>query len=323
MNLILGLAFALLMVGCDEGGNDRTAKIKMNGAMKSYCIGHSLINLPEEYSPTSAVTAAFTPDQNFVEDGDIDLLVKPETDLKTAHQRIVERHAELLTGGRISDKLSQVRDLPDGGKLFRVRIIDDAYRSEVHWMLNGSYLVASIKSFKNQVAQAETMLLDFAHGVEPQPADGPSASFCLGGFAVKGTYRSEFASFYFVSAKMPDVSFSVDVNTYQKDAKQSLHQRLGRPGALFEKFHIKESMLRKAETRVAGMRAQEWASVIRPGEKDSDQDISFLLESMRPVPSPATPKIHLEMNVTGISAHDEKGALALWDTVAKSIRQPK
>jgi hypothetical protein len=323
MKFILGLAFALFIAGCDAEKNDHTTQIKMNGAMKSHCLGHSVIDLPEEYSLKSAVTATFTPDQNLVEDGYIDLVVEPETDMKKVSQRIAERHAELGARRGITSNLSQVRDMPDGGKLFRVQIIDDAYRSEVHWMLNGTYLVGSIKSFKNQVAQAEVMLLDFVRSVEPQRTVGPSASFCLGGVMVTGKYLSELASFHFASPQMPDTSFSVDINTYEKDDKDSLHQRLGGPDSLFKKFNIKESILRKTETTVAGMRAQEWISVIRPGEKDSDQDLSFLLETMRPIPSPAAPKIHLEMDVTGASAHDEKAALALWDGMVKTIRQTK
>lgn len=321
MKFILALAFALFMAGCDAEKN-HTTQIKMNGAMKSHCLGHSLIDLPDEYSLKSAVTATFTPDQNLVEDGDIDLLVEPESDKKKFSQRIAERHAELVADSGISSKLSQVLDMADDGKLFRVQIIDDAYRSEVHWMLNGTYLIASIKSFKNQVVQAETMLLDFVRNVEQQP-DAGSSSFCLGGVTVKGKYRSELASFHFASAQKPDTSFAVDVNTYEKDDKESLHQRLGGPDSLFKKFNIKESVLRKAEISVAGMRAQEWSSVIRPGEKDSDQDLSFLLETMRPIPSPSTPKIHLEMDVTGPSAHDEKAALAIWDSVVKTMRQSR
>jgi hypothetical protein len=134
----------------------------------------------------------------------------------------------------------------------------------LHWILNGTYLVGSIKSFKNQVAQAEAMLLDFVHGVEPQGTVGPSASFCLGGVTVTGKYLSELASFHFASAQMPDT----------------------------------------------------------PGEKDSDQDLSFL-ETMRPVPSSAASKIHLEMDVTGAIAHNEKASRALWDGVVKTIRQSK
>lgn len=320
MKFILGLALAVLVLGCGHDKNDSIIQTEMNSTLKSHCLGHSIIDLPEEYSLKSGVTASFTPDQNEVEDGNIDLVLKPQTDPAGFKKQVAERHAELADDTGMTSKLSQARDLPGGAKLFRVQVIDDAYRSELHWMLNGSYLVATIKSFKNQVAQAETMLLDFSHLVEYRKADGaPPASFYLDGIAVKGKYRSELASFVFASAKAPDISFSVDVNTYEKDDAESLHQRLAGPNALLGKFNIKESVLRKAERNVAGMRAQEWGSVIRPGEKGNDQDLSFLLETIRPVPSAAAPKIHLEMDVTGKSANDQKGALALWDRVVGTI----
>jgi hypothetical protein len=122
---------------------------------------------------------------------------------------------------------------------------------------------------------------------------------------------------------MPDISFSVDVNTFEKDDAESLHQRLGGPNSLLKKLNVKESILRKGEQSIAGMHAQEWASAIRPGENGNEQDLSFLLETSRPAPSISAPKIHMEMDVTGSSARDENGALALWDRVIKTIRRAK
>ncbi|GJI93264.1 MULTISPECIES: T6SS immunity protein Tli4 family protein [Duganella] len=320
MKLILSLIFLVAVVGCDAKRNEHVTDTKMNSVMKTNCIGHSLIDLPEMYALKAGVSATFTPDQNQVEDGYIDLVVEPQMTAERFKRRVGERHAELADDARMTSRLSQVSDMPADGKMFRTHVIEDAYRSEAHWMLNDVYLVASIKSFKNQVAEAETMLLDFVHNVESQRADTTLASFCLGGVTVKGKYRSELASFHFATAQVSDTVFSVDVNTYEKDDKESLLQRLGGPNSLFKKFGIKESVLRKGEKNVAGMRAQEWASVIRPGEKGSEQDLSFLLETMRPVPSATTPRIHMEMDVTGPSARDETAALALWDSVIKTVR---
>jgi hypothetical protein len=320
MKLILSLIFVVAVVGCDAERNEHVTYTKMNSVMKAHCIGHSLIDLPEMYSLKSGVSATFTPDQNQVEDGFIDLIVEPQMNAERFNRRVGERHAELADNTRMTSRLSQVRDMPTDGKMFRINVIEDAYRSEAHWMLNGVYLVATIKSFKNQVAEAETLLLDFVHNVEIQRADTTPASFCLGGVTVKGKYRSELASFHFTSAQASDIIFSVDVNTYEKDDKESLLQRLGGPNSLFKKFGIKESVLRKGERNVAGMRAQEWASVIRPGEKGSEQDLSFLLETMRPVPSAAAPRIHIEMDATGPGSRDETAALSLWDSVIKTVR---
>lgn len=320
MIFIRWLALAVLLGGCSNEKNGISVRTKINGAMRSHCLGHTVINLPVAFSSKSGSTASFTPDQNEVEDGNIDLVLKPQTDVAAFKKEVAEGHAELADDADMTSKLTQASEIPGGGKLFRIQIIDDAYRSELHWMLNSTYLVATIKSYKNQVAPAEKMLLAFSHLVENQQAVGvPSASFCLDEVIVKGRYRSELASFVFASAQVPDISFSMDANTYEKDDAESMHQRLGAPDALLSKFNIRESVLRKAERNVAGMRAQEWVSVVKPGEKGNDQDLSFLLETIRPVPSAAAPKIHMEMDVTGISANDPKAALALWDRVVGTI----
>jgi hypothetical protein len=321
MKLFLGLALILFLTGCDAEKGDHTMQIKIDTGMKAHCIGHSLIDLPDGYSLKSGVSGLFTPDQNVVEDGDIDLQVRPAASAAEFQRQTGVRHGELANDAGLTSKLSEVRDLPDGGKLFRVHIIDDAYQSEVHWLLRDRHLIASVKSFKNQVAPAEAMLLEFLHRVTVQTeADDLRAAFCLGGVIVKGNYRAESSSFNFTSPATAEIAFSVDIDTYEKDDAQSLYQRMGGPNALLKKFDVKESVLRKSENSIAGMRAQEWASAIRPGEQGSVQDLLFILETMRSKPSPAAPKIHLEMHVTGRSAQDETDALALWDRVTRSIR---
>jgi hypothetical protein len=320
MNFIVFLAI-ILLVGCDAGENKLTSQIKINTAMKSHCIGRSLIDLPEDYVLKAGVAATFTPDQHEVEDGNIDLVVMPNVNITGFQQKLAARRAELTDDAGMTSKLSLIRDLPSSGKLFRVHIIEDAYRSEVHWMLDGTYMIASIKSFKNQVELAETMLLDFVKSVElADRRESSSASFCLAGAVVKGKYRDEFASFHFAPINSSEISFSADVSTYEKDDSETLHQRLGGPNSLMQKFNIKESILRKSEKSIAGMRAEEWVSSIRPGEKGSDRDLSFLLETMRSTPSPAAPKIHLEMDLTGHAARDEVTSLALWDKITRTIR---
>ncbi len=321
MKILSGLALILFVTGCDPEKGDRTLQTKIAAVMKTHCIGHSLIDFPDSYALRSGVSGFFTPDQNRVEDGDIDLQVRPQASAAEFQRQTHVRHEELANDAGLTSKLSEVRDLPDGGKLFRVHIIDDAYPSEVHWLLRDQYLIASVKSYKNQVVEAEMMLLEFLHNVVvPTETDDLRTAFCLGGIVVKGNYRAESSSFNFRSSATADIAFSLDIDTYGKDAIQSLHQRMAGTNAVLKQFGIKESVLRKSENSIAGMRAQELASAIRPGEHGSTQDLQFILETMRPQPSPATPKIHLEMLVAGRSALDETGTSALWDSVTMSIR---
>ncbi|TFW13637.1 T6SS immunity protein Tli4 family protein [Duganella callida] len=320
MKLICGLLFALLLTGCDDKKNDLTIQNKVNISVKSHCIGHSTIDLPDGYALKSGASAIFTHDQDEVEDGNIDVVEKTGISGGEFRKLVAARHAELADDEGMTSKLSEVRDLPNEAKLMRVHVIDDAYKSEIHWLLDDIYLVASVSSYKNQVAKSEALLLDLMRNVQAwkNPIE-KAAAFCMGDVAVKGKYRSESASFHFVSPQTPDIAFSVDVDTYEKDDAVSLHQRLEGPNSLLKALPVKQSVLRKAEINVAGMRAQEWATSLSPGEK-GDKDLAFFLETVRPVPSPATPKIHLEMEVTGASAANEAGALALWDKVSRSIR---
>ncbi|MTV40024.1 T6SS immunity protein Tli4 family protein [Duganella radicis] len=254
-------------------------------------------------------------------DASIDLIVEEKTSQTAFAKRVKERQAALaeVNHGNM-DKLVLSQETGDGGMLFRVNEIDDAYKSEVHWLLHDRYLIARIDSYNNQVKSAEALLLEFKRNVEyvQSPSDLPG-TFCLGDVAVKGRYRSESASLGYRSTAS-EITFALDFDTFRKDDTESLLQRVGGKDSLLRKFQAKEKVLRKSEHTVAGMRAQEWGASVVLGEDGGEKQVSFALETMRPVPSVAAPKIHLEMDAKGSGTQDEKGLLALWDSVTRTIR---
>lgn len=320
MKYVFALLLATLLAGCDTKNNEPHPHLKMN-SMKTHCMGHSLIDLPENYALKPGALAIFTPDQEEVEDANIDLALSSGTTRAAFERQVTARHAELAAVDHgTTDKLTLVKKLDGGGMLFRVQVIDDAYKTEVHFLVNDAYLTASISSYNNQVLKSEALLLDFIGKIESTAPNGIPGAFCFGAIAVKGRYRSEAATLRFIEPEVPDTVFSVDINTFVKDSKVSLLQRLDGPDSLLKKFNVGESVLRKGERKVAGMRAQEWLGSVRLGENRDQKQLGFSLETMRPNPSPTAPKIHLEMEVKGNRALDEEGAMQLWGAVTGSIR---
>lgn len=321
MKLLVSIFFCLLVVGCDARKNDPVTHIKTNSVMKTHCIGRSLVDLPDGYGLKSGASAAFTPLQDAVESARIDVRVKPVEGRNAFATALKARQAELADAGHgDTDKLTLTRELPDGAVLYRVNEIADAYQSEVHWLLRDQYLVATIHSYKNQAPQAEELLFALMKNIAPQEtqSDAPGA-FCFSGLSVSGAYRAESATLRFKNSASPDITFAVDVDTFRPDDPEQLLQRVGGPGSLLRKFDARESVLRKGELKVSGMKAQEWGASIELGE-EKEKQLGFTLETMRAVPSLTAPKIHFEMTVKGNSAKDEAGMLALWDGVTRTIR---
>ncbi|MYM66910.1 hypothetical protein GTP45_08725 [Pseudoduganella sp. FT55W] len=314
------LVFILLVAGCDAT-KKTSEKLKMTSAMNTHCVGHSLIDLPDGYASSPGALGIFVPIQDRVTDASIDLVVEEKTN-QAAFAKLVKERQVALAGvdhGNM-DKLVLSQETGDGGMLFRVNEIDDAYKSEVHWLLHDRHLVARIDSYNNQVKSAEALLLEFKSNVEyMRSAKELPGAFCLGEIAVKGRYRSESASLGYRS-NASKISFALDFDTFRKDDTESLLQRVGGKDSLLRKFQAKEKVLRKKELTVAGMRAQEWGASVLLGDDDSEKQASFALETMRPVPSVSAPKIHLEMNAQGSDAQDEEGLITLWDNVTKTIR---
>lgn len=314
---------ALLAGGCDSKKHEKISIPKVNLAMKTHCIGRSLIDLPKGYVLAGGALGIFTPDQTEVEDASIDLMISPDTTAADFEEKLASRHAELASSGDdTTDKLVLVKKIDGGGTLFRTLEIGDAYDSEIHLLLHRSYMVARISSYHNQAEKAEALALDILFKLEPvpSPANPRPEAFCYGGMGINGKFRSESARLRFVDRERPDITFSVGVDTYAPTRGDTLLQRIDGPNSLLKKFDLRESVLRKGELKVSGMRAQEWLGSFKMGENRDEKELNFHMETMRPIPSPAAPEIHLEMEVKGNSALDEKGAIALWDSVIKTIR---
>jgi hypothetical protein len=321
MGYIYAVIVALLLAGCEAKTNGVPPFSRTSPVMKTHCIGHALVDLPGGYSLTPGALGMFLPDQDEVEDAGIDLLLMPRTTVAEFDKQVSDRQAELVAfDGGTTNKLTLVKKLEGGETLFRVLKIGDAYETEVHFIVKDNYLIARISSYNNQVLKSEALLVDFIGRIGAARSNASPGSFCLGDVVVQGHYRSESATLRFVDPGVRDVAFSAEVDTFAEDPGESLLQRVAGPGSLLRKFDVRESVLRKGERKVAGMRAQEWLASVKLGHDRDEKQLGFNLETMRPKPSPVAPSIHWEMESKGSHALDEKGALQLWDKVTGSIR---
>ena len=151
--------------------------------------------------------------------------------------------------------------------------------------------------------------------------------FCIGPIAVQGNYDLEQTDFAFRSKKRPDVIIVIDIDTYSSSSEESdtLLQRVSGERSLLSIFDVRHKVLRKGNLTIAGMKAQEWLATFENGDHKDQQ---FALESYRPKPSPDHPELHMEMTtgqqdldgVRHTSSLSDKEAMAVWDTMVKSIR---
>ena len=296
--------------------------------VRTHCVGRHQIDLPAEFEQMMSATSVFTPPGLTEDDAPVEVTVVsnkiPQSEFKT---RVDQRHARILAAAdERTDILKEVLVLSKEATVFRINRVKNSYTSELHLWKGGTYLTAETKSYNQHFAQAEARLAAFAANVE---LAGPGhGGFCLGPVAVKGQYAGESASYDFRSKARPDLLVSLEVNTFRPDESVPLLKRVGGADSLLNKFKANNKVMRQGELNVAGMRAQEWLSWIRLGEKADHKQYGFALETMRPKPALMQPHLHLELDSGQGTTNGEPNpnslsdaeAVALWDAMVKSLR---
>ena len=329
---IVWMTVMVMVAGCSgKAGEDKVVA----GAMlkkKMHCFGHSLIDLPGDFYLMDGSSGSFTPAGMTKASEKVDVtLVSSSASEQGFVQHIAERRAEIaLHEKKETGRLSADHAISNTVHLFTVNKIEDAYTSELHVLL-GKYLLAlRTDSYKNTYAAAEKRLADFAAQMKlGDPAVKGGTGYCMGEVRINGSFTGESSMARYRSDKRADVVFGIENDSFSPDESTTLLQRVDGPDSLLRKFDVKNHVLRKGELQVASMKAQEWLSWVVLGDGEAKQKrYGFALETMRPVPSPAQPHIHLELDS---GQPDEKGnqhanslsdadAIALWDDVSRSIR---
>ncbi|MFZ6648931.1 T6SS immunity protein Tli4 family protein [Undibacterium sp. TJN25] len=303
--------------------------------MKTHCIGRLLIDLPADFE-LAGNNETFRPEKS-----DIKTEEKIEaTQLGTGvsvdafNSLVAKRRIEILAQQHMYLKrpmLAHENKLSDHSTLLRAyESIDsdkDSFRSELHVLVGDVHAVLNIVSYDGSFATAEDRLLAFSRRLEQlKPDEQNGQGFCFGSLLVKGALDKEASELTFHHKKHPDLILNISIDTYARNDKETLLQRVSGSG-LLGSFNVAHTVLRKGELTVAGMKAQEWLAWTELGD-DKHKQHAFSLETIRPVPSTDHPLLGIELE-TGQQAPNgdeqkaslsDTEAVALWDAIIRTVR---
>ena len=313
----------LLLISSCKSKEDAT--VQADEKNQTFCIGRHMIDLPTDFRQILPISATFAPPRNSEDATSLEIKVNDKgATLEAFEKSVGKRWGEIVAfANDTTDILKEVIRHNDGEVLFRIQRIDDTYSSELHLLKASSYLTVDAMSYGGHFVEMEQKIWELAQenidALQDVPLSKPG--FCLGPVQLNGKYEQELANFVFRSKERPGVVVSIEIDTYTRDAREDLLQRVSGPDSLLKVFDVRNKVLRKGERAVAGMLAQEWLSSAMLGEKRQQRNVSFVLETMRPHPGPNSPSIRVELNATpeGVAASD-KQLITLWDAITSTIR---
>lgn len=322
----------ILLAGCIQKKEKESHMASSDsGSYVNHCLGRYEFSLPTGFALAAGSVGEFHPQSMPSEEPAINVeLAAVDIDDVAFKNKVQARIAELRSEKKGSgvDYLADVQKLT--GDLVQVRVgnVESFYRSELHVLKGGSYMIASLESSDNQYGVAESRLRKFVDGIAVAGSPEDTAKgFCIGPLTINGDFKREWYQFTFRSADKPDIAVSADIDTYSKDDPETLFDRLSGPSSLLRIVDMKHSVLRKREVVVGGMQAQEWLGAVKLPER-KDKKYGFALETIRRTPSLNTPKIHIafdsgEPGSDGV-AHEtsmtDNEAVEFWDRMVVSIR---
>lgn len=294
-----------------------------------HCVGGSVIELPSSFIASPLTTGIF---KGRKQDGHepMDVLVRTGVN-PSIFDNLMQKHKAKLEAAASShiDILREMKATRDGEVIFRIQRIDDALVNEIFFLRGASMISARLHSFHNQYAAAEEILKRFAGNVKAMNGNSGSRGvngFCMGHITIQGDFEIERGSFLFQNGR--GEHFEIDVDSYARNDRVTLLERMSGPNSLLKVFDVSHNVFRTRERTVAGMNAQEWLGSAQVTENEGEKAFQFTLETMRSLPSRASPKISLTFETaqpledgtqtkTLISRDD---AIRLWDSVVDSLR---
>ena len=293
-------------------------------------MGRSLIIIPTAFLSCRISTGQFKSAKFDGENSSFDVLI----DRRKFSPNEFSRHL-LTRAGELKDNESMTvnvlrseQKLSEVATLFRVQRIEDAYTSELHFMLDGNLVVIKLNSYEDSFIAAEEKLVKFMSDFVI--ADQKKISgFCLGSLAIQGDYSEESGGYYWRDDA--GNTFAIEIDTFNSEDPKNLLQRMAGPDSLLSLFNIGHTVLRSRERTVAGMRAYEWLGWTNLGADGDKKTFKFVLETTRPQGTRTTPRITVTFDsakqrddgtetTTNLS---DAEAMALWDKVVNSIQPAK
>lgn len=316
----------ILNFGCHNGAGKSVMPEKYNNFSKD-CRGRNIIAFPDEFSESRIATGNFNPAEPKV--GTYPFFVVVERRILTQQEfsnHLLQRRAHLKENPIPTlDILRLERKLSTSATLFRIQQVDDAYQSELHFLLGGNLVVVKLDSYENKFEVAEDRLIQFMSDFSITK-ESTVKGFCLGALTIQGNYSQESGSYYW--RDNDGNTFDLEIDSFNTEDPRNLLQRMAGPDSLLRIFHIGHTVLRSGERTVAGMRAYEWLGWTNLGQDGDKKTFKFVLETTRPKGSRTTPSIKLTFDSaktledgreTSTNLSDEQ-AMAIWDRVVASIQ---
>jgi hypothetical protein len=318
--------FVLLLSGCHKDLKGKTTLDDQKSGV-SYCVGRLNFELPKPWIQHSSVLAIFEP-RGVGDDGDVIEVLTNENWNKVLFQNSINsRIAEIKTHERSKTDILELKEVIGPEEIIiRIRRIGFSYKSELHKLINGTYLRISTDSYNGQYGSAENRLKNFSRSILVFDRS-QNTGFCIGNVVATGDFVKESVDVYFENPEHPDALLSFDINTYREDEEKSLIERVSGKDSLLNLFKIHAKVIRKGEIKAAGMTVQEWMAWMPSDDENSSKYLHFAMESRRDKPTQERPSIHIEFK-TGMSGKDgdkmensygESDAVVLWDNFVKSI----
>lgn len=324
------LFLIFFLSGCEMQRGESKMTSSKNDVIISHCIGRHRINIPASFIGSGITTGSFKESGAKPQDPSLDVVVSAPVTPEKFAVAIRKRRVELEKSvSDTVDVLRHERSLESGETIFRVQQIDDAYVSEVNFLRGANMVTVRLESYRNQFVAAEDALLKFAGKIKPidhSSSENTTPGFCLGPVWVVGEFAEERGNFYFDDGN--GKNFEIDIDTYARDSRIALFNRISGPDSLLERFNLSHTVLRKRERQVANMRAQEWLGWAKLDDDNDSKALKFTLETMRPIPGKLTPSISVTFDAGNVDKNgkqarvdiSDKEAIRLWDAVIDSIR---
>jgi hypothetical protein len=327
----LALAPLIALSAC-KMEKEGVAKMSSKDEAKTvHCIGRTLITLPSSFVESSVTTGIFKLEEDGGQGRSFDVVVRKGLNtIERFSAEVQMRRAKLKDEEDGSlDILRLDEEISEGINLFRVQQIDDAYVSEVYFLLGPNIVTVRLESYHETYLKAEATLLKLVkemHLSNVNSPDRPGFGFCLGGITLTGKFSLESGSFLFRDGK--GSSFAFDINTYALDDEKPLLERMSGPDSLLTVFNVNHKVFRTRERTVAGMRAQEWLGSAKISDDPEAKTLKFTLGTMRAKPGRTAPSINLEFDTaqpledgTQTKTHiSDDEAIRQWDAVVDSIQ---
>ena len=321
-----------------------------NSNVKKVCFGEHDFELPVSFGlmkPGSSATFYYGHDADFKT---VEFQVVGEKIDTVEFSAAIEHRAAQIasrTNEKSNGPMLVARKKMDNGavllRYFRRRLSSTAHVHEVHRLVHGTHILLHAKSYEGKTDAVEARLERLAAAVSPMADDKGTPGFCFGPVVIDSDSDYQMATIHYRDETIGhrDVALEIGVNTLPRSDEEP--RLISRLGGNFLGLGFSPRVLKKAQTQLAGMPAEQWLG--RHSEEKRVEHL-FVIDSYPEVPTPETPGLQIALRTGGVprspvasglrpyidSANDveeeepvtsslnDQEAIALWETITASVR---